>query len=317
MGNPEAGSRRQNAEHLSVSRGLPYVSLKDPDTRLYAGDCIAGMRQLIEDGAVSVVVTSPPYNIGVRYRSYEDAKAPEKYLDWIEEVAIELKRVLEPEGSVFINVGGRPGDPWIAWDVANRLRKLFVLQNVIHWVKSIAIDKKEASNDSTPRADVAVGHYKPITSPRFLHDCHEYIFHFTLTGAVILDRLAIGVPYQDKSNIGRWKTAKRDLRCRGNTWFIPYKTIRDRASQRPHPSSFPAQLPEMCIKLHGVAKTKVVLDPFVGLGSTAIAARYLGVPSVGFDVDKYYLDIARSRLSGSIDDDSAVGLQLKLGEVDA
>jgi len=300
-----------------VNFGTPYVFLTEPEVRLYRGDCIAGIRRIVEPSSVSVVVTSPPYNIGVRYHSYEDAKPPEKYLDWIEEVAVEVKRVLEPEGSFFLNVGGRPGNPWIPWDVANRLRAHFALQNVIHWVKSIAIDKREAGTPGGQAGDIAVGHYKPITSPRFVHDCHEYIFHFTVTGSVALDRLAIGVPYQDKSNIGRWKNARRDLRCRGNTWFIPYKTIRDRSSQRPHPSTFPALLPEMCIRLHGLPKTKLVLDPFVGLGSTAVAARSLGVPSVGFDLDQYYLDVARSRLSGWIEDDSSLGYQLKLGEADA
>ena len=292
------------------------MQLRDPDTRLYAGDCIRGLRELIEAASVSVVVTSPPYNIGVKYRTYDDAQPREEYLTWLEQAALEVRRVLEPEGSLFLNVGGRPGDPWIPWDVANRVRQHFVLQNVIHWVKSIAIDKKDVGDYPGITSDVSVGHYKPITSQRFLNDCQEYIFHFTLTGEVTLDRLAVGVPYQDKSNIGRWKAAQNDLRCRGNTWFIPYRTIRDRASQRPHPSTFPPQLPEMCIKLHGVSSTRLVLDPFMGIGSTALAARRLGVPCVGFDIDPYYLDIARSRLGSWRDNELPGGVQLELGEAD-
>ena len=69
-----------------------------------------------------------------------------------------------------------------------------MLQNVIHWIKSIAIDEKSVGHDSNISGDIAVGHYKPITSPRFLHDCQEYIFHFTRTGDVRLDRLAVGIP---------------------------------------------------------------------------------------------------------------------------
>lgn len=294
----------------------PYVELTNPQIRLYLGDCLEGIRRLVPAASVSVVVTSPPYNIGVRYRTYEDAKPQDEYLEWIEEVALEVRRVLEPDGSFFLNVGGRPGDPWIPWDVASRLRTHFVLQNVIHWIKSIAIDKKDAGDCSSLVGDVAVGHYKPITSPRFLHDCQEYIFHFTVTGNVTLNRLAIGVPYQDKSNIGRWKAAQRDIRCRGNTWFIPYKTIRDRASQRPHPSTFPPQLPEMCIKLHSVDNTRMVLDPFIGLGSTAVAARNLGVACTGFDIDQHYLDIAKVRLTSWTEDDRLLGAQMTLGEAD-
>lgn len=293
-----------------------YVVVREPEIRLYLRDCVEGMRHLLEPASVSVVVTSPPYNIGVRYQKYEDAKPREEYLDWIERVAGEVRRVLEPEGSFFLNVGGTPADPWIPWDVANRLRATLVLQNVIHWVKSIAIQKKDIGDYDGVTADIAVGHYKPITSPRFLHDCHEYLFHFSLTGMVTLDRLAVGVPYRDKSNIGRWKTAEKDLRCRGNTWFIPYKTIRNRDGERPHPATFPTQLPEMCIKLHGIAHTRLVLDPFVGLGHTAVAARNLGLPCIGFDIDQSYLDVARSRLTGWLDEDVAIGMQPSLGETE-
>jgi site-specific DNA-methyltransferase (adenine-specific) len=268
----------------------PYVAVDAPPIELYLMDCLEGMAAL-DEGSVTVVVTSPPYNIGVNYRTYEDSKSQDEYLKWIRNMGSAIHRVLEPEGSFFLNVGSRPTDPWLAWDVAAQLRGTFVLQNAIQWVKSIAIGEESA------------GHYKPITSPRFLHDCHEYIFHFTKTGTVQLDRLAIGVPYQDKSNIGRWRIAQRDLRCRGNTWFIPYRTIRDRNSQRPHPSTFPVELPEMCIRLHGVSRVRRVLDPFVGLGSTAVAAQRLGVACVGFDIDRYYLDVARSQLTSYAEDD--------------
>ena len=111
-----------------------------------------------------------------------------------------------------------------------------------------------------------------------------------------LDRLAIGVPYQDKSNVGRWKGAGQDLRCRGNVWFIPYKTIRDRSSQRPHPATFPLKLPEQCLRLHGVSRTKLVVDPFMGSGTTAVAAQRLNLPCIGFDVDEDYVRQAGVRL---------------------
>ena len=276
---------------------LPYVELPSNNIRLYSMDCLTGMRKLISDNSVSVVVTSPPYNIGVEYRSYNDNRPREDYLNWIEEIGKEINRVLENNGSLFLNVGGKPHEPWLAWDVANRLRPHLELQNVIHWVKSIAISKVDAGRHSPIQGDVAVGHFKPISSPRFINDCHEYIFHFTSSGRTSLDRLAIGVPYQDKSNIGRWKSAQRDLRCRGNTWFIPYKTIRDRIRQRPHPSTFPEKLPEMCIKLHGQKSVNLVLDPFLGIGTTAIASLKLGLPCLGFEIDHNYLDVARDRLT--------------------
>jgi len=171
-------------------------------------------------------------------------------------------------------------------EILFQLRDPFVLQNTIHWIKSVAI------------ADRTFGHFKPISSKRFLNDCHEYIFHFTIDGKIEIDRLALGVPYQDKSNIARWShTRGRDKRCRGNTWFIPYKTIQSREKERPHPATFPVQLAEWCIKLHGVSRVKTLLDPFLGIGNSAVAAKNCGVQKfIGFEIDQTYLAEAKRRL---------------------
>jgi len=259
----------------------------DAQIRLRREDCLRALREM-DSGSVDVIVTSPPYNLGIDYESYDDSLSREDYLEWIEDWAKTTKRVLAEKGSLFLNMGGVPKDPWVPMDVAQRVRKHLVLQNMIHWIKSIALDKESLGNYPGLNRDISVGHYKPINSPRFINDAHEYIFHFTPSGDVPIDRLATGVPYQDKSNIGRWKKAKRDLRCRGNCWFIPYKTIMSRNRERPHPATFPAQLPEMCIKLHGVERARLVCDPFSGLGHTAQACMTLGIPFVGFEIDEEY-----------------------------
>ena len=277
---------------------MPYrVVQKDNCTAtFYLKDCITGLKENVSKGSVDVIVTSPPYNIGIDYNSYNDMLPREKYLTWMEEIGIAIKSTLSDSGSFFLNIGNKPKDQWIAWDVAYILRKHFVLQNVIHWIKSIAIAKSDVGNYPNVAGDIAVGHFKPIVSDRFLSDCHEYIFHFTKQGECMLDKLAVGIPYQDKTNIGRWKAAKEDKRDRGNTWFIPYETIQSK-SERPHPATFPVKVPEMCIKLHGNAR--IVVDPFAGIGSTAVAATRLGISFIGFDIDREYLDTAIARLSSS------------------
>ena len=88
------------------------------------------------------------------------------------------------------------------------------------------------------------------------------------------------------------------MRDRGNTWFIPYDTIQKR-KDRPHPASFPVRLPEMCIKLHGLRDGMVILDPFLGIGSTAVASYRLGVSFMGFEIDKQYIDETILRLSST------------------
>lgn len=264
--------------------------------RLYQGDCIAGMREHLSDGSVSVVVTSPPYNLGVDYKGYDDTSPREQYLDWMDEWAREIKRVLSDEGSLFFNVGSKPTDPLVPFQLLEVMRRHFTLQNVIHWVKSIAILKSEVGDYPGITQDVVVGHYKPINSKRFLNDCHEYIFHLTKRGDVRLDRLAIGVPYQDKTNVTRWANGADGLHCRGNTWFIPYETIQSRAKERPHPATFPVELPTRCIKLHGVDRTGLVMDPFLGIGASAVACARLGIPFVGFEIVPDYYDESCKRL---------------------
>ena len=248
-------------------------------------DCVAGMARLAAS-TVDLVVTSPPYNLGIRYGKYSDRQDRQAYLKWCASWAEQVRRLLKPGGSFFLNIGAAPSNPMLPHEIVFELRGFFVLQNTIHWVKSIAIEKR------------TFGHFKPISSKRFLNDCHEHIFHFTKSGGVEVDRLAIGVPYQDKSNISRWShTRGSDLRCRGNTWFIPYQTIQSRERERPHPATFPVQLAEWCIKLHGSRRVTTMLDPFLGIGNSAVAAKNCGVKRFyGFEIDESYLAESRRRL---------------------
>src|SRR6266446_10289540 len=195
-------------------------------------DCITGMSRLA-DASVGLVVTSPPYNLGISYGKYSDRQDRRSHLGWCGEWAGQVRRVLRSDGSFFLNIGAAPSNPMLPHEIVMTLRDLFVLQNTIHWIKSIAIDDHcshrpvagqidglQTGHRPVATATRSFGHFKPINSARFLNDCHEYVFHFTKSGRVELNRLALGVPYQDKSNIARWShTQGKDLRCRGDTWF--------------------------------------------------------------------------------------------------
>ncbi len=252
---------------------------------LYRGDCLRVMERL-PAASVDVVVTSPPYNIGLAYRSYGDRRAEQDYLDWMLKVATGIRRVMRPDASFFLNITGSSAMPWLPFELIVRLRGLFRLQNHITWVKSISI------------GDETVGHFKPINSARYLHRNHEHVFHLTQDGAVPLKRLAVGVPFKDKTNIARRGHAQ-DLRCRGDSWFIPYETVRNRSQKFDHPGTFPIMLPRMCVRLHG-KPSPVVLDPFMGTGTTLLAAEQEGARGIGIDLDAGYVGIARSRLLASM-----------------
>lgn len=272
-----------------------YPKIPKIQTQIECLDCVEGMRRLPSE-SVDIVVTSPPYNIGKEYNKYLDRKSQQDYLDWCCEWIGQIHRILKSDGSFFLNLGSSLINPTIPHELLFSILKEeqggkgrceFLLQNTLHWIKAITVID-DAGNEFSK------GHFKPINSNRFVNDCHEYIFHLTKNGNVSLDRLSIGVPYKHKSNIARWEgNDGSDKRCRGNTWFIPYKTIKNRQKERPHPATFPPELPENCILLHGNTKDAVVLDPFLGLGNSWIAATRNNVKKfIGFDIDQYYVDEA-------------------------
>jgi site-specific DNA-methyltransferase (adenine-specific) len=264
----------------TASKAKAHKSPKKSKIEIWCGDCLKLMREKIADESISVVTTSPPYNQGVPYRSYDDDMDEGEYLAWMADVFTEIDRVLTPDGSLFLVIGHAARKPWTAMRVAEIAGKRLQLQNQIVWVKSITVN------------DESHGHFNPITSKRFLNRTWEFIFHFTKTGRVPLDRLAVGVPYDDARNSGRTGST---LRCGGDVWFVPYDTIHGGEDRGAHPATFPVEVAARCIKLAGVKPGMKVLDPFCGINGIAAAAR-LGVDGIGIDIDPVYCEAAKRRL---------------------
>jgi site-specific DNA-methyltransferase (adenine-specific) len=264
----------------STPKATASTSHKKPSIEIWCGDCLELMKKRIDDKSISVVTTSPPYNQGVPYRSYDDDMDETEYLAWMSEVFGELNRVLTPDGSLFMVIGHAARKPWTAMRVAAIAGKTFQLQNQIIWVKSITVN------------DESHGHFNPISGKRFLNRTWEFIFHFTKTGKVPLDRLAVGVPYGDARNAGRTGSS---LRCGGDVWFIPYDTVHGSEDRGEHPATFPPAVAERCIKLAGIKKGMKVLDPFCGVSGMDAALR-LGVDGIGIDLDPVYCETATQRL---------------------
>jgi site-specific DNA-methyltransferase (adenine-specific) len=251
--------------------------------KFISGDSLDELKKL-GDNTVGIVITSPPYNINLKYNKYQDKKPREDYLEWLKNIFTEIKRTLKDDGHVFLNVGDTNIDPWISIDVVSSLRDLFHLQNKITWVKSISI------------GDETTGHFKPITSKRFLNNTNEHIFHLTKTCTENVERKAIGVPYKYKSNIERFSN-DGDKRCKGNTWFIPYES---RNKKEWHPCSFPINLVRDCILMTG-KKTGLVLDPFSGSGTVVKTVQDLNenqnysLSAIGIDIDDEYINYSKKR----------------------
>ena len=292
---PQQSSREEPAQETRELTKTPELDLRvdllsDEPIVLRAVDCIQGMQSL-PDGSIDLVVTSPPYNIGVPYLTCDDSLPQADYYHWMWAWMAEVQRVLAPGGSFFLNLGASSRNPDLPHEIAVGLKGLgLVQQNEIHWIKSISVEEPDGKR-------VTVGPFKPVNSAHVITNCHEYIFHISHDGQVPLDRLAIGIPFKDKSNVSRFAGNNgKDLRCRGNTWFIRYPTNYNRGAL--HPAQFPVELAEFCIKLHGRNSELVVLDPFAGAGSSAIAAKRCGVKKfLGLDVCQAYIDAAAQRLA--------------------
>ena len=233
---------------------------------LHQGDCLDGMSKL------KALDRSRRHFAALQSRNrvwkiFRPRKGARNTCNGVSQWATELRRLLKPDGFVFFSTSA----------LRHQIRCCRTNSScncaVCFVCKTQFTGSKRSRSKMRKAQIVSRGHFKPISSRRFLNDCHEYIFHLTPTGHTPVDRLALGVPYADKSNIARWShTGGSDRRCRGNTWFIPYKTISRREKDRPHPATFPVELAANCIRLHGVKKNLTMLDPFLGIGNSAIAA---------------------------------------------
>jgi site-specific DNA-methyltransferase (adenine-specific) len=271
--------------------------------KLYCIDCRKGF-ELMDDKTVDVILTSPPYNIGADYREYDDSKPRDEYLGFMDEVAKGICRVLRDDGSLYLVLGFPLTQPLLDIEVVNVFLRYFVLQNRIIWAKSVYLESDDVQA-------LPVGHFKPTGSNKYHYNAFESIYHFTKHGDVEIDKLGTGVPYADKTNITRDGRIGPDIHDRGNVWFLPYDTVR---MSKIHPATFPVKLAELCIRDHGIRNGMLVLDPFIGIGTTALACKSLGVQYIGFDTDQAYIAKAIESLKKikSITD----GLESNYGDAD-
>lgn len=251
---------------------------------IYNDDCFKLLSK-IEKKSIDLVVTSPPYNLNKKYNEYNDNVSKNFYFDWMYNISSLLKDLLKDDGSYFLNLGFRNNDSLFHFKVIEKISEIFHLQNTIIWAKSIVLKNE------------GYGHFIPNNSKKYLNNIFEYVFHFTKTGSNEIDRNSIGVPYKDKRNIERFKNnaSKGDVRCAGNIWFIPHKTIKSK-QERKHPTSYPEELVKKCILMHGIRDNMTLLDPFLGSGTSLKVCKDLNIFGVGIDLDKDYCELSKERI---------------------
>lgn len=230
----------------------------------------------VPDNSVDCIVTSPPY--------FEDDGWSVTLMKRLGRL---FERVLKPGARAFVNFGAtKEGEfhrPFLSASLIGKTEGLSSWQTIV-WVKSIHVKGKTS------------GHVQAINSSHILAYCHEYIFQFVkkpVPGRP-LNKLAIGVPFADKSNLTRGNRGiNGDLRDGGDAWFLPYETT-GKTKKKAHHHGYPLALPIRCLKLANIPKGGIVLDPFVGGGSTAIAAYRLGLNVYANDVSEEAIKTTRS-----------------------
>jgi site-specific DNA-methyltransferase (adenine-specific) len=237
----------------------------------------------VESNSVALVVTSPPYFAGKQYEeSLGENGVPATYFEYLtllRDVFAECKRVLEPGGRIAVNVANLGRRPYrsLAGDVTDILQELgLLLRGEVVWWKGRAAG-----------GSCAWGTFQRPTNP-VLRDVTERI---VIASKGRFDR-ALTPQQRLKQGLPSTTTISRDefLEATTDLWEISPESAR----RVGHPAPFPVQLPKRLIELY-TYEDDVVLDPFMGSGSTAVAAIRTNRHFIGFDNDKAYVDAARER----------------------
>lgn len=225
----------------------------------------------LPDHSIHLMVTSPPYNVG---KEYDENLTLEEYLEFLKRVMRDVHRVLVPGGRACINVanlGRRPYIPLNGLIARDMIDLGFLMRGEIIW------DKAASASTST-----AWGSWQSASNPT-LRDTHEYILVFS-KGMFKRERIE-----------GRESTISKDefLEYTKSVWNFASES----AKKVGHPAPFPVELPYRLIQLYTFSN-EVVLDPFMGSGQTALAAKKTGRHFVGYEVNEGYLKLATERIQG-------------------
>lgn len=255
----------------------PYFD--DGFTTIYHG---SASELPLDDASVDLVTTSPPYNVGVDYKNYDDRQPWATYWTDVYSWSSEISRVLKPAGRSFVNVA-----PVVATEGGNGRSKKNRQSLAARWAVALESAGLEPADMvawcSQRGSGTAWGSFEMPTAPNLRGDWEAILIHFKGTWSRPEPEEQKG--YRDK--IGDWPALVT------NVWEIRPERRGD------HPAPFPVVLPARAIRL-STWPGELVLDPFCGSGTTLVAAKMLGRRAVGVDVDERSCEIAANRVAQGV-----------------
>ena len=230
------------------------------------GDVIKCIDQLIDE-SIHLIITSPPYNIGIQYANHYDDMPYTCYLDWLNDVWSAIIPKMAPGGRICINIGENKrhpsGIPTYA-AIAHQLSTLGLLyRGTIIW------------NKNSAACHTAWGSWRSASNPHIVPR-HEYILCYS-KGSLKLDGTDSDIE------------AEMFMSCTRSVWSI------GTAKEDGHPCPFPLDLARRLIQFYSF-RCQMILDPFAGSGTVGVAAAQLGRRYVLIDNSKDYCELMKSRL---------------------
>ncbi|NEX23397.1 site-specific DNA-methyltransferase [Thiorhodococcus mannitoliphagus] len=281
----------ENFNRIRSILGAP--SFETDGVAIYKRDCLEGMKELPE-GIINATITSPPYNIG---KEYEDLAHINDYLNWCENWIGEIHRVTCPDGTFWLNVGYFEVEgkglavpiPYLLWDRT----PFYLLQEVVwNYAAGVACRKR-----FSPRNEKLLWYVK---------DPNNYTFNLD-------DVRDPNVKYPNQKKNGKLKCNPLGKNPT-DVWQITKVTSgknRSSVERTPHPAQFPMALVERMLKSSSNAGD-VILDPFMGSGSTAECALRNNRFVIGFELEEKYIGYAESRIESYLADKEASEAQTAL-----
>ncbi|HEY2787604.1 MAG TPA: site-specific DNA-methyltransferase [Fimbriiglobus sp.] len=252
--------------------------------RVVTGDCLRALTDL-PAGSVDLAFADPPFNIGYEYDVYRDVRGKDEYLAWTDRWLAAVKRVLRPDGSLYVAIG----DEYAA-EVKVALDRLgFTLRNWIVWHYTFGVNCSKKFN----RSHAHIFYY--VADPKRFTFNPDGVRVPSARLTTYADRRANPVgKLPDDTWVLRPQESEEHFRADSDTWYVSRVcgTFKERTG---HPCQMPEAVLERIVRVSS-SPGDVVLDPFAGSGTTLAVAKRLGRKYFGVELSEDYATAVRNRL---------------------